>query len=188
MSQTVFLSGSRRLGRLNGKIRERLDNILTKHLHVVVGDANGADKAFQSYLAQMVYPNVTVFCSKGRCRNNLGNWQIESVAVPPGTTGRDFYTLKDVAMAEMADCGLVLWDGESIGTINNILELLQRGKIAVVYFSPEQQFATLKSGNDLLALLQHVEPNELAEIRKKTSLDHKLRRLEQRRSSQLELI
>lgn len=188
MSQTVFLSGSRRLGRLNSKIRERLENILAKHLHVVVGDANGADKAFQSFLSQKLYPNVTVFCSKGRCRNNLGNWGVESVAVPSGTTGRDFYTLKDLAMAETADCGLVLWDGESIGTINNILELLQRGKIAVVYFSPEQQFATLKSGDDLTRLLQHVDRDNLAEIKKKTGLEHKLRQLEQRRVSQLELI
>lgn len=188
MSQTVFLSGSRRLGRLNDKIRERLENVLAKHLHVVVGDANGADKAFQSYLAQKVYPHVTVYCSKGRCRNNLGNWDVESVAVPAGATGRDFYTLKDVAMADTADCGLVLWDGESIGTINNILELLQRGKIAVVYFSPEQQFATLKSGGDLLRLLQHLNPENLAQIRMKAGLDQKLRQLEQRRFAQLELI
>lgn len=188
MAQKVFLSGSRRLGRLNAKIRERLDNILSKHLHVVVGDANGADKAFQAYLAQRVYPHVTVFCSNGRCRNNLGEWEVESVAVPPRTTGRDFYTFKDVAMAENADCGLVLWDGESIGAINNVLELLQRGKIAVVYFSPEQQFATLKSGDDLLRLLQHVDPENLTEIRKKAGLDHKLRQLQPRRASQLELI
>lgn len=96
--------------------------------------------------------------------------------------------IKDLAMAETADCGLVLWDGESIGTINNILELLQRGKIAVVYFSPEQQFATLKSGDDLTRLLQHVDRDNLAEIKKKTGLEHKLRQLEQRRVSQLELI
>jgi hypothetical protein len=188
MSHTVFLSGSRRLGRLNGKIRERVDNILSKHLRVVVGDANGADKAFQSYLAEKVYPHVTVFCSEGRCRNNIGEWEVERVAVPPGTKGREFYTLKDVAMASTADCGLVLWDGESVGTINNILELLQRGKIAVVYFSPEQQFATLKSGSDLLRLLQHVDSENLAQIQRKVGLSQKLRQLDQKRHSQLELI
>lgn len=188
MSQTVFLSGSRRLGRLNDKIRERLDNILAKHLRVVVGDANGADKAFQSYLAERVYRNVTVFCSEGRCRNNLGNWGVESVSVPPGKAGRDFYTIKDIAMADSADCGLVLWDGESIGTINNILELLERDKLAVVYFSPEQQFTTLKSADDLRRLLQHVEPHNLSKIGKKTGLDQRVRLMDHRRSAQLELI
>jgi hypothetical protein len=48
-----------------------------------------------------------------------------------------YHTAKDLAMAESADCGFMLWDGLSKGTLNNILNLLERGKKSVVYFSLE---------------------------------------------------
>ena len=45
---TVFLSGSRHLSRINDKIRGRLENMTTGGLHIIVGDANGADKVMQT--------------------------------------------------------------------------------------------------------------------------------------------
>jgi hypothetical protein len=35
--------------------------------HILVGDANGADKAVQRYLADKSSPNVLVHCMKDRC-------------------------------------------------------------------------------------------------------------------------
>jgi hypothetical protein len=66
MTYTVFLSGSRKISRLNDEIRLRLKTIISKEFEVVVGDANGADKALQSYLADINYEHVTVFCA-GDC-------------------------------------------------------------------------------------------------------------------------
>jgi len=63
---TVFLSGSRKISRLDEDVRKRLSTIVEKKFRVIVGDANGADKAFQTYLAGMDYANVTVFCSGER--------------------------------------------------------------------------------------------------------------------------
>jgi hypothetical protein len=177
VTATIFLSGSRKISRLNDRIRNRIDNVLAKRFHVVVGDANGADKAVQAYLAEKQYLAVTVYCARGQCRNNIGRWIEKAVPVPPGLTGRDFYTQKDVAMAEDADYGLVLWDGKSVGSINNVLELLKRGKIAVVYLSPKQEFATLKQPEDLTKLLADCDPVDREDIRKKTSLDKKLRQI-----------
>src|SRR6267378_387899 len=42
---SVFVAGSRALSKLNAQVKERLDNILRKEFTVLVGDANGADKA-----------------------------------------------------------------------------------------------------------------------------------------------
>ena len=42
--------------------------------------------------------------------------------------GRDLYTLKDISMAEDADYGLMVWDGESKGTLNNILLMKKLNK------------------------------------------------------------
>jgi len=175
MTEAVFLSGSRELGRLNDCIRGRIDNMLAKGLRVLVGDANGADKALQSYLAEQQYPAVTVFCAQGRCRNNVGGWEERAVPVPKGLTGRDFYTVKDLAMAEEADYGLVLWNGKSVGSINNVLAMLERGKTVVVYVSPRQAFAKVKHATDLEALLDECDPEDREEIRRKTTLGKKLR-------------
>jgi hypothetical protein len=175
MSETVFLSGSRKLSRLNDRVRARIDNVLVKGLRVVVGDANGADKALQSYLAEKQYRTVTVFCAQGRCRNNVGGWEERAVPVPAGVTGRDFYTTKDIAMAEEADYGFVLWDGKSVGSINNVLALLKRGKMVVVYVSPRQAFWTVKGPADVEVLIGECDPEDREEIQRKAGLGRKLR-------------
>ena len=60
---------------------------------------------------------------KDHCRNNVGNWPTREVAAPRGARGFDYYSLKDRAMAEAAEYGLMLWDGKSKGTVNNVVNL-----------------------------------------------------------------
>lgn len=40
-----------------------------------IGDANGADKAMQTYLADRRYRQATVFRAGSECRNNIGQWE-----------------------------------------------------------------------------------------------------------------
>jgi hypothetical protein len=49
-----------------------------------VGDANGADKAVQRYLADKACPNVLVHCIQDHCRDNVGNWLTRQVVAPRG--------------------------------------------------------------------------------------------------------
>ncbi len=139
---TIFLSGSRRINRLDNRVRSRIQNMVDQNLHIVVGDANGADKALQEYLATQKYRNVLIFCSGQNCRNNMGSWSVVHVAADPGLKGRAFYTQKDIAMALKADYGFVLWDGKSTGSMNNVFQLAKNGKKTVVYLSPEKRFLT----------------------------------------------
>ena len=149
----VFIGGSRRISRLNEQLRKRLDQIVDKNLQVLLGDANGADKAVQAYLAECGYRNVQIFCSAGDCRNNLGPWEIKSVKPPHLRRDFEFFTAKDAAMAEEADVGLMLWDGESSGTVVNAARLIAAGKPVVVYVGPEKRFFTVKSHSDFESLL-----------------------------------
>ena len=48
----VFIAGSRRLSRLPSEVRQRLDEMIRRGLSILVGDANGADKAVQAYFAE----------------------------------------------------------------------------------------------------------------------------------------
>jgi hypothetical protein len=149
----VFIGGSRKISRLNEQLRARLDQIIQGQLQVLVGDANGADKAVQSYLAERDYHNVWIFCSAGDCRNNLGPWKVRSVRPPHGRRDFEFFTAKDAAMAQEADAGFMLWDGQSSGTVVNVARLIEAGKPVVIYIAPEKQFRTLRSQTDLETLL-----------------------------------
>lgn len=149
----VFIGGSRRISRLNDAVRQRLARIIERDLDVLIGDANGADKAVQAYLQGRGYRRVVVYCTGGGCRNNVGNWPVRAVVPPHKTKDFAYFTAKDLAMAREADAGLMLWDGESAGTIVNAARLLAAGKLTVVYVSSEESFATLRGPSDLDRLL-----------------------------------
>lgn len=174
MTTTVFLSGSRKISRLDDAVRGRLKTMMDKGFRIVVGDANGADKALQGCLAEAHYDNVDVFCAGNICRNNVGTWNVRNIDVDPHLRGRDFYTQKDKAMALEADYGFVLWDGKSVGSINNVIELLKDGKSVVVYFAPNKEFHTLKQPGDIYTLLQESDQVNYRNIIKKTGLDRQL--------------
>jgi hypothetical protein len=151
----VFIGGSRRISRLNADLRSRIDEIMNQRLCVLVGDSNGADKAVLTYLSERHYPNVTVFCSGGHCRNNVAGWPVTSVT--PANQIRDFafFTAKALAMAREADVGLMVWDGKSTGTMVNAARMVAAHKPVVVHVSPGKHFSTVRSYSDLDELLSH---------------------------------
>jgi hypothetical protein len=152
------------VARLNKDLRQRLDNIMSKHFTVIVGDANGADKAVQGYLARMKYDQVIVYCMAGNCRNNLGNWPTRSITAAPGARGFDYYAAKDRVMAVDADYGLMLWDGRSRGTLTNVVDLVHRGKPVVVYVAEAKSFTTLRELGQLSKWLQAFDPKILPRV------------------------
>jgi hypothetical protein len=154
---TVFIGGSRRIGRLNEIIRARLDNIIDRGLRVVIGDANGSDRAVQAYLAEKRHRDVVVYCMAGACRNNIGRWEIREVEAN-GERGFDYYALKDAQMARLADCGFMLWDGKSRGTFLNMQRLLEARRPVVVYFAPDRQCVTIRQPEEVKTLLARCQP------------------------------
>lgn len=161
----VFIAGSRRLRKLSRDVTHRLDNIIEKGLTVLIGDANGMDKAVQTYLSKKGYANVQVFYMDGGCRNNVGNWPARVVsAANPSRRDFAYYSTKDRVMTDEADYGLMLWDGESRGTLTSIVELVGSGKPVVVYFAPDKAFQTLRHSSDLDALLDRLDPATLSQL------------------------
>lgn len=163
----VFIGGSRRLSRLNQAVKRRIDNIIQKDFVVIVGDANGADKAVQRYLHSRHFSNVVVFCMEGcrGCRNNIGTWPIRMIAAAdPRRRDFAYYSTKDRTMVEEADYGLMLWDGKSRGTLTNIIDLVRQGKPAVVYTAPDKSFWTLRQVDDVAEMLGRFSPAALHQI------------------------
>jgi hypothetical protein len=105
-----------------------------------------------------------VHCMKNHCRNNVGNWSVRQIAAPAGVRGFDYYSLKDLAMAEAAEYGLMLWDGKSKGTINNVVNLSRYQKPVVVYVAPKRQFLTVKVFDDLEHVLAEGDSDSVERV------------------------
>ena len=147
--QSVFVAGSRALSRLNPQVKERLDNIVKQNFTVLVGDANGADKAVQRYFAGRDYQHVVVYCMDV-CRNNIGKWPTHAETTSADLAhDRHYYGIKDLAMAKDASCGFMIWDGISKGTLTNVINLVKAEKKVLVYHSPKKRFFTVRTTGDL---------------------------------------
>lgn len=149
----VFIAGPRAISKLNIEVLRRIDNIINNGYTILIGDANGVDKAVQKYCFEKNYDKIKVYASNGIARNNLGQWDIVNIAVEHHTKGFDFYIAKDLAMAKEANYGFMIWNGKSKGTLNNIINLIFLDKKVLVYYTPEKDFHTIKSIDNLKMLL-----------------------------------
>jgi hypothetical protein len=178
----VFIGGSRSMRELPPSVTARIDKIINSKFTVLIGDAPGADTLVQKYLAEKGYPNAIVFCT-GRCRNNAGGWETKVSQAKAGEKGFGFYKIKDGEMARAANYGLMLWDGKSKGTLNNILNLLDNDKKSLVFLSPEQSFHAIGKADDLAELLSKVDDKDLALFERKLGLQQRLENLRAMRES-----
>lgn len=153
---SVFIGGSRAMSKLDEPIRKQLDNFIDRNCEVLIGDANGSDKAVQKYFAEQEYRKVTVFCM-AECRNNVGQWPTRIISSERKPRDFEYFATKDAAMAKEAKCGLMLWDGKSRGTLNNVLSLLRLGKPVLIYLGPQKEFYRLSNDVSLINLLAHCD-------------------------------
>ena len=167
----VFIGGSRRVSRLSTDVRRRIDRIIEKRLPVLIGDANGADRAVQDYLRDRQYSQVEVFCVGGFCRNNVGNWPSRSIPAPNSKKDFSYYEAKDKAMADEASVGLMIWDGKSAGTLMNVLRLVSQHKKVVVYIAPVKEFSNLSDGTDWEKFLTRFGSDLPDQIRRRVAID-----------------
>lgn len=150
----VFIAGPRVISKLNRLVTRRMQNLINDNFKILVGDANGIDKAVQTFFYNNQYGNVEVYASNGKIRNNVGNWLVKSVEVPSGVKGFDFYAAKDLEMAKQADYGFMIWNGKSRGTFNNIKNLVEQNKEVLIYFTPHQKFYKVNSPEAIHQLLR----------------------------------
>lgn len=169
----VFIGGSQSIKKLPASVAARIGNIIESAFTVLIGDASGADRCVQKYLAEKGYANVLVFCTRV-CRNNAGGWKTMVVSANAGERGFDFYALKDREMAREADYGFMVWDGKSKGTLNNLLNLLCENKNTLVFFSPDESFQTIRDTEDVSALLAKCGERALAVFEEKLQISKRL--------------
>lgn len=133
----IFIGGSKAISSLTAEFTVELDRIIADGHEILIGDCYGTDLLVQMYLVSRNYGKVTVYVSGDKVRHNAGGFAVRHIAVPNSCTGFDFRRQKDIAMAEDADCGLMLWDGKSRGTAANIADLRTMDKEVKVYVCAE---------------------------------------------------
>ena len=96
----------------------------------LVGDCYGVDAAVQKYLDSKGYSNVNIYCSGETPRNNfVTGAKVRSCAeAAKGLTGSAFQYVKDIQMAQDCDMALMIWDGKSKGTGENIRRIKELKK------------------------------------------------------------
>jgi adenine-specific DNA-methyltransferase len=164
MMQTVFIGGSRYVRVLNDDVRAQLDLFIRDHLPILIGDADGADKAVQDYLHARAYPYVEVFCVNGRCRNNVGGWPSRAVSSPSRRKDYHYYAAKDRFMAREAARGLMIWDGRSAGTLANVGRMARQGKPVTVYLAATGRSVRLANAEEWERFLGECPPAVRARV------------------------
>ena len=149
----VFIAGPRAISALDKAVNEKLHSIYVNNHTVLVGDANGVDKAVQKYFANLRYGDVIVYACEGKTRNNAGCWDVQIVDVPAHVKGFDYYKIKDKAMADDAEYGFMIWNGESKGTLNNMINLLSANKSTLIYLTKTSSFYETDSMEKLQRLI-----------------------------------
>lgn len=169
--KTVFVSGSRSISRLNAEVQEKLDDLIESNSGVLIGDANGVDKAVQRYFKEKGYRNVEVFCAGGHCRNNLGRWSVRAIESKSRDRDFSFYASKDRAMTQEASVGFMIWDGRSVGTLLNTLRLIKGGKEVLIYSSPEKAFIELRDVGNWDHFVEGCDPDVRLKLIEKAALE-----------------
>ncbi|WP_347985834.1 hypothetical protein [Methylomonas sp. AM2-LC] len=173
----VFVSGSIKIKKLDTKVIERLKNIISSKLEVIIGDADGVDSSIQEFFKCNGLRSVVVYCSGDTPRNNLGNWVTKKISsnYKPGT--RQYFTAKDKAMAADCDYGFMIWDASSTGTLSNVIELVEKNKVGLVYVNKTKEFIKIKNIQDLETLINFMSVTSLKRADEKIGLFKKIESL-----------
>jgi hypothetical protein len=126
----VFISGSKSISALSDEVKSLLDEHIALGTEFLIGDCYGVDAAVQMYLDSKGYSNVIVYCSGETPRNIFvtGAKVCSYAEAAKGLTGSAFQYVKDIQMAQDCDTALMIWDGKSKGTAENIRRMKEIGK------------------------------------------------------------
>jgi len=141
MNNKVFISGSITITQLPDCIEDSIRKIKDQNLEILVGDADGIDTLVQDFCKILNYSNVTVYSIYSSPRYKVPEFNKQYIAVKSDTKKeRERQKEKDSAMTQDSDYSLVIWDGKSKGSYQNILRALENKKKIKVYLHSEEQF------------------------------------------------
>ena len=130
----IFISGSKSISKLSELAKAFIDQFIENGDEILIGDCYGVDAVVQKYLEAKEFNNTTIYCSGITPRNNfVSAAKIHSCTeAAKGLTGSEFQYVKDIQMANDCDQALMIWDGISKGTAENLKRIKEMAKPFVV--------------------------------------------------------
>ena len=164
----MFISGSISSKEIPKDVIKSVDDCQKRNYTILIGDAPGIDKNIQDMLKADNYKNVEVYHVGPSPRNfSYKEWVNKRIPVDienkklyrNGKYTREGQMIKDRAMADEADFGLVVWKDTrknrfgkvevSKGSLNNIYNLLIQNKYVGLYYYPTPENGIMKFKNIL---------------------------------------
>ena len=162
----IFISGSISSKEIPKDIIKSVDDCRKKNYTILIGDAPGIDKNIQDMLKADNYKNVEVY-HVGPSPRKLSDrdWIVRRISVDIENEKffknrkytREAQMLKDKAMSNDADFGLVIWKDTSKnrfgktsvskGSLNNIYNLLVQNKYVGLFYIPKPEKGIMKFKN-----------------------------------------
>ena len=126
----IFISGSKSISSLPELAKTFIDQFIENNDEILIGDCYGIDAVVQKYIESKGFSNITVYCSGVTPRNIFTSFaKIHSCTeAAKGLAGSDFHYVKDIQMANDCDQALMIWDGKSKGTAENLKRIKEMGK------------------------------------------------------------
>jgi len=137
---SVFISGSIAIKKIPNSVEHSIDKIINQNIQILVGDADGVDTMVQNYCKKRNYYNVIVY-SISKPRYKVSEFKSKSITViTESKKERERQQEKDSAMTIDSDYSLVIWDGKSKGSYQNILRAIDKNKKIRVFLSTESKY------------------------------------------------
>ncbi len=146
---SLVLAGSIKVAFLPDDLVAEISFESANDVEFLIGDAPGADLSLQHLLKRLGCQRVSVFFTGERVRNNVNNWPTKKIETGLKSKSSAVHAFKDRAMTNLADRGLMLWDGVSAGTLANIIDLVKLGKACTLYLADTGERLELMSESDL---------------------------------------
>lgn len=162
----IFISGSISSKEIPQEVIKSVDDSRKRNYTILIGDAKGIDKNIQDMLKADNYKNVEVY-HVGPSPRNLSDLEWIDRRIPVDTENEKFFKngkytreaqmIKDKAMSNDADFGLVIWKDTSKnrfgnisvskGSLNNIYNLLVQNKYVGLFYIPKPEKGIMKFKN-----------------------------------------
>ncbi|MCK4441065.1 MAG: hypothetical protein KAU90_03605 [Sulfurovaceae bacterium] len=138
----VFISGSISIKKLPKQVMESIQTMIKKNMTILVGDASGIDSLVQDFCNKNNYLNVIVYTITSIPRYKANQeFKEKKISVNQDIKSeRERQTYKDKAMSEDSIFSLVIWDGSSKGSYNNIIRALENERKVKIYYQETNQY------------------------------------------------
>lgn len=138
---SVFISGSIAVKNIPYGVEESIKKIINQNIKILVGDADGIDTMVQNYCNNHNYSNVTVYSIYSPPRYKVSGFNAKYIVVnTESRKERERQQEKDAAMTADGDYSLVVWDGKSNGSYQNIIRAINSNKKIKVFLQPENRY------------------------------------------------